>query len=851
MPPLRIWKLEHPRVSLTVFIDDLCGRATSQDEHKVVGRLTAAAASLWTTINTDLDASVAEHKSVILASSDSLLDKLRFAFGKHGGVAVAAASNLGVDLAAGRRRASRPSTRTIRKRQSSFIKRCRRLRALKRAGLNMRTVFVTGLQAFSHYGAEVVGLDTAQLRTAHANYLGLVGSSVKSASTNLALLALGDPLWRQALAPALTWSSICWKAANDRAFQANMDLPRLGALAGPVVERLPTSWGSVRGPLGAASRSLARVGWKFVTPFILHSGVGINFPLTSTSPAMISYHLQVSWARLRGRAAASSIGVSGQLDAKKLQSVLKGTSDSGYPAILRAYVTQGLWSAQRLHNVGYDVTTACIKCGANSDTLHHRLFHCSATSELRQEILNPSDIDLLQQSASLRSLLMGFQVMPDFEPQGPDGLGCEAHHRHTWTFNGQPIEQIMEGTVFTDGACTKPGPVTWNRTGWAVAKVNEQGDLLAAVSGTVGRQLPQTPAAAEYIAALVASEFPRVQIAFSDYKNLHCLESLPLAAALHPKGVYSGIRRRIRGGMAQGFKIQHCKGHVDPDSCRDDPEARFKAQGNGHADRVAGAAAAATQQPSQTERQRWLEEADFLGRWLRYVPRALVLWPSAKPSVGHRSLPRREGEAAPMGRSFASDLMGPWAAQADAQTRREQRAAQSSGASQGSLEGVPPPTPPARDDRDIQSNIGHDWHWQAGRWLCTACLSSSRGAVPRRDKCPGLAANVRKLLTNPRGHKLQIATFTDSFGIVVICSACGHFCTSNRAGPLHKDDCRAIRGQAFASPGARSAYKRVSVGKHPRHAKGDAKVLDPCFPATALLAFERGGGQPTQGPRPT
>ena len=92
----------------------------------------------------------------------------------------------------------------------------------------MRDVFVTGLQSFSHYGAEVLGLDTQQLRTAHANYLGLVGSSVRSSSTNLALLALGDPLWRQALAPAFTWSSICWKAANDAAFQASVDLPRLG-----------------------------------------------------------------------------------------------------------------------------------------------------------------------------------------------------------------------------------------------------------------------------------------------------------------------------------------------------------------------------------------------------------------------------------------------------------------------------------------------------------------------------------------------------------------------------------------------------------------------------------------------
>ena len=119
-------------------------------------------------------------------------------------------------------------------------------------------------------------------------------------------------------------------------------------------------------------------------------------------------------------------------------------------------------------------------------------------------------------------------------------------------------------------------------------------------------------------------------------------------------------------------------------------------------------------------------------------------------------------------------------------------------------------------------------------------------------KCPGLAANIRKILFDPKGHKLQVATFTDSFGVVVICSACGHFTASNREGQLHKKACKATGGQAaFASPGARAAYLRVAEGKHPKHAKGEAKVLDPCLSAAALLALAREGGQPTQRPHPT
>ncbi len=146
----------------------------------------------------------------------------------------------------------------------------------------------------------------------------------------------------------------------------------------------------------------------------------------------------------------------------------------------------------------------------------------------------------------------------------------------------------------------------------------------------------------------------------------------------------------------------------------------------------------------------------------------------------------------------------------------------------------------------------HEWHWQGGRWLCVRCLASARTGVPRRQKCPGASPSIRGLLEDPKGHKFQIATFVNGFGIVVICSGCGHFVSSNRRGPLHKNSCLAKGGQqAFASPSARAAYQRVCEGKHPTHAKyGEAKVLDACVSAAALLALARGGGQPTQGPHP-
>ena len=180
----------------------------------------------------------------------------------------------------------------------------------------------------------------------------------------------------------------------------------------------------MRGPLGAACGSLAKVGWRFVQPFVLESDVGTRFALTDVPPAMLSYHLQVSWSRMRGRAAAPSAGVSGQLEASQVQKVLKGGASVGYPAVLKAFVTQGLWSHLRLHNVGYDVPLGCPLCGASSDSLHHRLFHCRASELLRIEILQPSDVALLRDSPRRRSLVLGFQVMPDFEPARPEVLAA-------------------------------------------------------------------------------------------------------------------------------------------------------------------------------------------------------------------------------------------------------------------------------------------------------------------------------------------------------------------------------------------------------------------------------------------
>lgn len=152
-----------------------------------------------------------------------------------------------------------------------------------------------------------------------------------------------------------------------------------------------------------------RVGWRFLQPVLLESDLGVQFALTDTSPAMLPSHMQVSWARMRGRAAAHSHGVQGQLDASQMQQALRG-GVGGYAAILKAFGTQAVWSHQRLHIVGYQVELGCPLCGAPSDSLYHRLVECAQTENLRREHLKATDIELMRSSPDCRALALGYQV---------------------------------------------------------------------------------------------------------------------------------------------------------------------------------------------------------------------------------------------------------------------------------------------------------------------------------------------------------------------------------------------------------------------------------------------------------
>jgi hypothetical protein len=78
----------------------------------MVTLLVAAAADIRLVIVEEWECQVASQKPTLMASTDSLWERLRRAFGQFAGFVENAVINLGVDYFLGRRRAAKPSTKS-------------------------------------------------------------------------------------------------------------------------------------------------------------------------------------------------------------------------------------------------------------------------------------------------------------------------------------------------------------------------------------------------------------------------------------------------------------------------------------------------------------------------------------------------------------------------------------------------------------------------------------------------------------------------------------------------------------------------------------------------------------------
>ena len=210
-----------------------------------------------------------------------------------------AVSYLGTDFSAGRCRAHVGAglKRNFRVREGrQRLAKAAKLKSMRQADSRFGKIFTTGIKMGSHYGVEVNGVDDDELLTLRRQALSFLGPMTRGASLRAKLVLHGEPMVREAMAPALQWCKMIWQACTFPA-SALVGLNELERLWTKVFPRgcPPRTWAQTRGPIARIPLCLARAGWAPVSASAWRDQDGITIHLPQVSPAMLLRMLQTAF----------------------------------------------------------------------------------------------------------------------------------------------------------------------------------------------------------------------------------------------------------------------------------------------------------------------------------------------------------------------------------------------------------------------------------------------------------------------------------------------------------------------------------------------------------------------------
>jgi hypothetical protein len=374
-------------------------------------------------------------------------------------------------------------------------------------------LYISGALPTAAFGVEVHGLSNAQLRGRQRQAVACM-STHKVGSLVARLVLKEDPHCYEASACLLKWCQMVYKATNEPEI-AKWSLPQLRDKWELCQHMLPKKWCNVRGPMGAMSLEVARLGWKQVSPFELETHLGGDrIILTVASPAFMKHWIK----RAHQHKLECKLGVIwGSPDPVRPDAVLslmgKKNASGEHKAILQALFTDYLWPAARLHDIGYLISPTCSLCGVADDSFEHRVFRCKApiVVEARREVISDTKLkqmmDVYKDLPVARALWHG--GVPDhwgsLQNQGEQRL--ESMVDGVWTKYEGDSKQFFEKdkALFSDGSCDAVGVMAWRRSGWGLAQMSDDGSFaVKRAFGSVERVLPQTAPAAEWHAYVQA-----------------------------------------------------------------------------------------------------------------------------------------------------------------------------------------------------------------------------------------------------------------------------------------------------------------------------------------------------------
>ncbi len=565
-----------PRVVLDVHVDDLTLSAVGPP-HQVITDLTAARVVLADAMG-DLGCSLAADKTAVTATSR----RLASALAKSIGVEADTRSTpclLGVDNTAGaaRRRLGGKSRKATR--LKAALVRKGRLKAIRAVvGRKAGHVFRAGLLPAAAYDAPIWGVSDKEALALRR--LAAVAMSPRARGRSLALVHLwhGLPTADAEHAPAVQYSKMVWRAVTRReeAAMRGSSLSDLSAMwhaarvnFEPLVEQIfeerlddgtvPPAvarqiWAQVKGPIAAAAVTLARIGWRFNSPFQLIDNAGTEHTLTSASPTLIRDYLRDAmrdalerkvadrWTELdgqfAGRRACLDLAISASRPSRRVT--------HQQAACFRAVVCGAIWTAARARDLGYDTDGLCALCACAPDTIHHRVYVCSHTRDAVKAAVPPWFWEEAMRTGA-RSPFWVTGVFPhpgDEAPAPRADVYCEVEHHTT---DGQAAATAanrthISGSVYIDGSCT-PSPIRGlARAAGSLVMMGEGGLPFKTLQLPVPRHLPQTSQAAEYFMMSAAFSFVRGSADFvGDCLNVVRRFTSAAAKALAPNGKYAGL----------------------------------------------------------------------------------------------------------------------------------------------------------------------------------------------------------------------------------------------------------------------------------------------------------------------
>jgi len=325
-----------------------------------------------------------------------------------------------------------------------------------------------------------------------------------------------------------------------------------------------------------------------------------------------------------------------------------------------------------------------------------------------------------------------------------------------------PAGWRMDGNLFADGHCSRTGIKGLDRASWAILELDDNGCPVAWVYGAVPRDLPQTPQAAEYLAAVYAAHFVQApSILHDDCANVVRDMQPGRLEVVNERCAYAAVLAHANTAETRAFLTTvKVKAHVDHWGLSGDE--RWKAIGNGFADKFALAAEYSIHpQPTAELIQDITTDMNHVKATIRVMAAVLPLW--GLESTKHTRIARTPGEVGVAVKVGSKEL--------------------------------------------------HVWELQGDRWICAVCRGFTlTNVLPKhrvRQRCYGLKDRLSASSSCQIGHCLVEVTSTT--GRFTICSRCGG-CGSRKAVKL-----ACICSGKLQSRRAREAYNRVfKKGKHPR-----------------------------------